>query len=255
MNLLDAVDSVQAVIAAGETLSRQMVKFAASIPVESLVCVIGTVKNAPEPVKSATVSNVELHIEELWIVSKARTQLPISVEDCERAVPSENVQEKTEEGGRPAVTLSTRLDNRVLDLRSTLNHAIFQIRAGVKELFQEYLVKHGFIGIDTPKLLGAPSEGGANVFEVKYFDTKAFLCQSPQLYKQMCIAAGFERVMSVLIDFTLFCQSLICSVGKLVQCFAQKTAIRVVTSRNIPPLIWKWNLRRTTRTSFIFSAT
>lgn len=51
--------------------------------------------------------------------------------------------------------------------------------------------------INSPRLLGAPSEGGANVFEVKYFNTKAYLAQSPQLYKQMMIAARFERVMEI----------------------------------------------------------
>jgi len=197
LNLKDSPHSIQAVVAASDTLSRQFVKFAASIPVESWVDVVGTIKSAPEPVKSATVSNVELHIEELWIISKALLQLPIAVADCESRIPSDNAPEVAE-GGRPAVALPTRLDNRVLDLRSTLSDAIvYQIRPGVKSLFREYLEKHSFVEIDSPKLLGAASEGGANVFEVTYFNRSAFLAQSPQFFKQMAIISGQKRVYEI----------------------------------------------------------
>jgi aspartyl-tRNA synthetase len=195
--LRDRHDSVQAVIAAVEgQLSRQMVKFACSIPNESIVEVIGTAKKSPEPVKSATVTEIELHIAQIWVVSKAIPKLPIQVDACERAIPAENVpvEEQKSADGVPLVSLPTRLDNRSLDLRSSLNQAIFEIRDGVHLLFEEYLRSHNFLKIDTPKLLGAPSEGGANVFEVGYFDKKAYLAQSPQLYKQMLIAADYKRV-------------------------------------------------------------
>lgn len=195
LNLRDGHDSIQAVVAASETLSRQMVKFASTTPAESVVDVLGVVKDAPVPVNSTTISLKELHITQLWIISKALPQLPIQVEDAEQRIPTESATaEQLAESGRPLVQLSTRLDNRVLDLRSTLNRAIMEIRDGVHILFEEYLRKHNFLKIDTPKLLGAPSEGGANVFEVKYFDKKAYLAQSPQLYKQMLIAADYKRV-------------------------------------------------------------
>jgi aspartyl-tRNA synthetase len=195
LNLRDGHDSIQAVVAASDTLSRQMVKFASTIPAESVVDVVGLVKDAPVPVNSATISLKELHITQLWIVSKALPQLPIQVEDAELRIPTENAAtEEVAASGRPLVQLATRLDNRVLDLRSTLNRAIMEIRDGVHILFEEYLRKHHFLKIDTPKLLGAPSEGGSNVFEVKYFDKKSYLAQSPQLYKQMLIAADYKRV-------------------------------------------------------------
>lgn len=95
------------------------------------------------------------------------------------------------------VGLSTRLDNRVLDLAAPLNKAIFAIHSGVQKLFREFLEKHDFHSITTPKLLGAPSEGGANVFEVKYFEKKAYLAQSPQFYKQMLIASRYKRVYEI----------------------------------------------------------
>ncbi|KAL2351052.1 aspartyl-tRNA synthetase-like protein [Cryomyces antarcticus] len=190
------LDTIQAVVAASETLSRQMVKFAGTIPAESLVIVHGVVKKPFEPVKSATISDLEVHVRKLYIVETAEV-LPMQVEDAERPIPLEGEEQKDEADGRPIVMLNTRLNNRVIDLRAKHNHAIFAIKDGVCALFAEYLRSHKFIGIQTPKLLGAASEGGSNVFEVTYFATKAFLAQSPQLYKQMLIAARFERVFEV----------------------------------------------------------
>ena len=196
LNLRDQFDTVQAVVAASDTLSRQFVKFAAGIPGESIVDVIGTVREPKEPVKSATISDRELHVTQLWIVSKAVPQLPIQIDDAEQAIPSDaaGTEDQRAESGRPLVGLATRLDHRVLDLRATLNKSIFEIRDGVHQLFEEFLRREKFIKIDTPKLLGAPSEGGSNVFTVKYFERNAYLAQSPQLYKQMLIAAEYKRV-------------------------------------------------------------
>ena len=192
--------SIQGVMAASDTLSKQFVKFAATISGESLVDVIGIIKELKEPVKSATVSDRELHVTELWIVEKAIPQLPVQPDDSEFALPSEApgaAEEQQSSSGRPLVGLSTRLDNRVLDLRASLNQDIFDIHDGVRFLFEEFLRKHGFKSIDSPKLVGAPSEGGANVFEGKYFDRKFWLAQSPQLYKQMAISAGRKRVYEI----------------------------------------------------------
>jgi aspartyl-tRNA synthetase len=189
-------DTIQAVVAASDTLSRQMVKFCASIPAESVVLVTAEVQKPKEAVKSATIQNLEVHVKKLFVVAKADAQLPMQVEDAERPIPGEG-EEQVENEGRPIVTLNTRLNNRVIDLRGRHNHAIFKIKDGVILLFQEFLRSKGFVGVNSPRLLGASSEGGANVFEVQYFATKAFLAQSPQLYKQMLIAARFEKVMEV----------------------------------------------------------
>jgi nondiscriminating aspartyl-tRNA synthetase len=198
LNFRDGLDSVQAVVAASEQLSRQLVKFAATIPPESVVDVVGLAKDVKEPIKSASISNKELHVTEIWVVSRAVPQLPIQVADAESRVPSEDATtEQQDESGRPLVALPTRLDNRVLDLRSALGHAIFEVRDGVKDSFVEFLTKNRFKSIDTPKLLGSPSEGGANVFEVGYYKRKAFLAQSPQFYKQMLISSRFKRVMEI----------------------------------------------------------
>jgi len=91
----------------------------------------------------------------------------------------------------------TKQDYRWLDLRSEKNEYTFRIQSAFVKYLREYLYKENFTEIHTPKLLGAASESGSDVFEVKYFDTKAYLAQSPQFYKQMAIASGIERVFEV----------------------------------------------------------
>jgi aspartyl-tRNA synthetase len=95
------------------------------------------------------------------------------------------------------VLQDTRLDHRILDLRTATSQATFRLEAGVCRLFREYLTAKGFTEIMCPKLISAASEGGANVFGMNYFERKAFLAQSPQLYKQMAIAGDFEKVFTI----------------------------------------------------------
>lgn len=201
LNLRQNLYTVQAVVAASEKLSKQMVKFCGSVSTESTLIVTGLVKRVQEPIKSASIKDFEIHIQKLYIEVKAEVPLPLQVEDAERPLPSDAVVEdesKQEEGGeRPLVSLNTRLNNRTIDLRAKINQSIFVIKAGVCALFQEFLSKKGFVLVHTPKILGAASEGGANVFELKYFDRKAYLAQSPQFYKQMLIASRFQKVMEI----------------------------------------------------------
>ncbi|GFF49635.1 aspartate--tRNA ligase, cytoplasmic [Aspergillus udagawae] len=189
---------VQAVIAAAEPISRQMVKYTGGLNVNSIVQVTGIVKKPAIPISSATLSNLEIHIQKVYMISEAAQMLPMQVKDAERPPP-----ETTEEGnlvdaeGAPIVTLKTRLDNRVLDLQTETSQAITWISSGVAELFAEYMIKSGSRWIFSPKLVGAATEGGSNVFEVKYFKRNAYLAQSPQLYKQMCIAGDMESVFEI----------------------------------------------------------
>ncbi|KFY16359.1 hypothetical protein V492_01401 [Pseudogymnoascus sp. VKM F-4246] len=103
------------------------------------------------------------------------------------------------EGGRhnKALPLLYRLNNRIVDLRTTSSQGIFRIQSGISNMFRTYLDSQGFIEIHTPKLQGSATESGASVFEVNYFGRPVYLAQSPQLAKQMCIAADFERVYEV----------------------------------------------------------
>jgi aspartyl-tRNA synthetase len=171
------------------------------VSTESTLVVTGLVKRVQEPIKSASIKDFEIHVQKLHVEVKAEVPLPLQVEDAERPLPSDTAaddDQKQEEGGeRPLVSLNTRLNNRTLDLRAKINQSIFVIKSGVCALFQEFLSKKGFVLVHTPKILGAASEGGANVFELKYFDRPAYLAQSPQFYKQMLIASRFQKVMEI----------------------------------------------------------
>ena len=93
--------------------------------------------------------------------------------------------------------LDTRLDYRWIDLRTTKNQLMLNIQSTMVEGMREYLINSDFTEIHTPKLIGAASESGSEVFEVNYFDRKAYLAQSPQFYKQMAISTGLERVFEL----------------------------------------------------------
>lgn len=98
---------------------------------------------------------------------------------------------------RPAVERSSvdqRIDYRWIDLRTDKNQLMFKVQTELCAAFREFLLAKDFIEIHTPKLIGAASESGSEVFEVEYFDRKAYLAQSPQFYKQMAMASGFERI-------------------------------------------------------------
>merc|ERR1712038_1128622 len=171
-----------------------MIKFIAHISKERIVDIHAEVKKSPEKVEGCTQKDVELHVKQVWVVSASEPQLPLQIDDASRRVTAED---ESEEGLNIKVNQDTRLDNRILDLRTPTNQAIYRIEAGVCQLFRDTLTKQGFIEIHTPKIISAASEGGANVFEVSYFKGSAFLAQSPQLYKQMAIASDFGKVFTV----------------------------------------------------------
>lgn len=183
--------TVQCIAYVSEKVSKQMIKFIARIPNESIIDVEAVVKKAPEKIESCTQQDVELLVKQVWVVSASVEKLPLQIEDASRRVNEDD------EGTFARVNQDVRLDNRILDLRTPANNAIFRIEAGVCSLFRETLAKKGFVEIHTPKIISAASEGGANVFKVSYFKGSAFLAQSPQLYKQMAIAADFEKVYTV----------------------------------------------------------
>jgi nondiscriminating aspartyl-tRNA synthetase len=145
-----------------------------SIPRESVVWVEGTAR------KSAKANRgVELFPEKVEVVSPAAVPLPLGIVD------------------KVGAELDTRLNHRVLDLRKPAVRAIFELRAAVLEGFRRAFAHRGFLEIQTPKLLKQGAEGGATLFGVDYFEERAYLAQSPQLFKQMLIGAGFERVFEI----------------------------------------------------------
>ncbi len=96
--------------------------------------------------------------------------------------------------GKIESNLDIRLDWRVIDLRRRENLAIFQIQSKLVEGMVQYLGQKGYLQVFTPCLLGGTSEGGAEVFKLDYFGKEAFLRQDPQLHRQLCIAAGFDKI-------------------------------------------------------------
>ena len=191
--------TIQAVVAAaGDAVSKQMVKWAVGININSFVRVTGLVKKPDPPVASASISNLELHVQKIYLVSPAAEQIPMQVKDAERPPPAQADEGEVDAEGTPIVTLKTRLDNRVIDLQTECNQAIFTISSAVEGLFEEYMRKSGSRKFNTPKLLGAATEGGSGVFEVSnYFGKSGFLAQSPQLHKQMLIAGDCESVFEI----------------------------------------------------------
>ncbi|KAF7347783.1 Aspartate-trna ligase [Mycena venus] len=199
LNLRQRSDSVQALVTVTpEKVSKQMVKWTAGLADESIVLVQGVVRKSPEPIKSASVQDVEVHVSQVHLVSGIDGRLPFTLEDASRADTDEVIYDAD---GKPQqfnrVLLDTRLNNRVVDLRTPTNQAVFKLQSAIGDLFRQFLNSSGFIEIHSPKLQGAATESGASVFKVSYFKGNAFLAQSPQLAKQMAIAADFERVYEI----------------------------------------------------------
>lgn len=199
------MQTVQGVIFKSDTVPKPMVKFAAGIAKESFVDVYASVVE-PESPTTTTQSVVELAIEKIFLLSAAEA-LPIEVEACNMVEPTKEEEEAEEKAATaddantgervPKVALTKRLDHRYLDLRAPVNQSIFRIQSGVCLLFREYLAAQGFTEVHTPKLLGAGSESGAEMFKVDYFDRHAYLALSPQLFKQMAVVSDLERVFEV----------------------------------------------------------
>ena len=93
--------------------------------------------------------------------------------------------------------IDSRLDYRWIDLRTEKNKLMIKAQTEFVRSLRDFLLERNFVEIHTPKIIGAASESGADVFELTYFDRKAYLAQSPQFYKQMAMAAGLERIFEV----------------------------------------------------------
>jgi nondiscriminating aspartyl-tRNA synthetase len=142
---------------------------------ESVVCATGTVVANPK-----APGGVELQAKALEVVAAAESDLPVPVN-----------QEPQK------LSLEAILDNRMITLRNPQILSIFRIQATILAAFADHLRSEGFTEIKTSKLIGTGTEGGTGLFAVSYFDTKVYLTQSPQLYKQAMVASGLERVFEI----------------------------------------------------------
>ncbi len=142
---------------------------------QSSIRVVGEEKFIPGKDNSGT----EIHPSAIKIYSIAASPLPL------------------EPSGKTPAEVDTRFEWRFLDLRSDKHRMIFKVQTAFERYAREYFIENGFIEIHSPKLIGAPSESGAEVFSLPYFGREAFLAQSPQFYKQMAICSGFNRVFEI----------------------------------------------------------
>ena len=117
----------------------------------------------------------------------------IALESVAAALPIDREERK----GHERSSIDQRIDYRWIDLRTDKNQMMFKVQTELIRAMRDFLIERGFLEIHTPKLIGAASESGADVFEVQYFDRKAYLAQSPQFYKQMAMASGLERIFEV----------------------------------------------------------
>jgi len=150
------------------------------ITLDSVISVVGTAV-ASEYVK---MGGIEVFPDSITVESVADA-LPIARED----IPASKGKAAVEKSA-----IESRMDYRWIDLRTEKNQLIFKVQTELTRAMRDFLLDRNFIEIHTPKLIGAASESGADVFEVKYFDRLAYLAQSPQFYKQMAMASGFERI-------------------------------------------------------------
>lgn len=150
----------------------ELAEVVSSLGTESALRVTGKViKN--EIVK---LGGLEIQLEDLLVENAAEVPLPF--EPFGEYLPEQDF----------------RLDWRYLDLRREVNQLIFDVQTTAEQAMRQYWLEHDFVEIHSPKIMGMPSESGAELFSLPYFDTTAYLAQSPQFYKQMAMAAGFERV-------------------------------------------------------------
>lgn len=173
--LRDITGKIQVTIEKSVEENKQMVELVETLTNESTVKVKGKIiKN-----ENVKLNGMEIIPTSIEVTSVSAPELPINYKDLEN------------------INLDTRLDYRFLDLRNEKNALIFKVQSTLVRYMREYLYNNNFIEIHTPKLIGAASESGSEVFEVKYFDRLAYLAQSPQFYKQMAMSSGFERIFEV----------------------------------------------------------
>ena len=170
----DITGKVQITIEKNEKNSK-LNELVSNLTIESTIKVNGILLEN-EKVK---LNGMELIAEDIIVTSNCIGELPINYKDSNSAL------------------IDTRLNYRFLDLRSEKNILMFKVQTCLINAMREFVIKNNFIEIHTPKIIGTASESGAEVFELNYFDKKAYLAQSPQFYKQMALASGFDKVFEI----------------------------------------------------------
>ncbi len=174
--LRDSTGLVQ-IIAKKGNVSDKVIK-SLSLPKESVIMVKGKVKKNSEAKKG-----FEIIPEEITDLNPLSRQIPFEVT------------------GKVPAEIDVRLNHRQIDLRRLESNAIFKIESTILQSFRNFLVSKDFREIRPPTLVAEATEGGAEVFAVEYFERDAFLAQSPQLYKQLALVGGFDKVFMIVPAF------------------------------------------------------
>ena len=157
-----------------KAIDKNVLEVVRNLSRESVVAVTGTVK------KEAKAPNgYELVPTQVTVLGKADSPLPMDTT------------------GKVDADLDTRLDARFMDVRRPRTQAIFRIRHLMQKSIREFLDMEGFIEITTPKVVATATEGGTALFPITYFEREAFLNQSPQLFKQLMMSGGLDRVFEI----------------------------------------------------------
>jgi|YelNatPaOPRAMG01_1025707.scaffolds.fasta_scaffold12372_9 aspartyl-tRNA synthetase len=171
--LRDRTGKIQ-IIARKNSINEEKFKHISDLARESILWVRGIVQKS-----GIAKAGVEILLEDYGVISEAKP-LPIEIWS-----PDINTQ------------FAKRVEYRYLDLRRPEVQALFKIRAKAQSLIRRFLEDQGFMEINTPKIVLMGAESGADVFEVNYFSRQAYLSQSPQLYKQMLMSSGIEKVYEI----------------------------------------------------------
>ncbi|MCX9009895.1 MAG: aspartate--tRNA(Asn) ligase [Candidatus Methanoperedens sp.] len=157
-----------------KTIDKNVLEIVRGLSRESVVAVTGTVK------KEAKAPNgYELVPTAVTVLGRAESPLPMDTT------------------GKVDADLDTRLDARFMDTRRPGTQAIFRIRHLMLKSVRDYLAREGFVEITTPKVVATATEGGTALFPITYFEREAFLNQSPQLFKQLMMSGGLDRVFEI----------------------------------------------------------
>ena len=173
IDMYDRSGVIQCFVPGSHSMFAEAQKFSP----ESVLTLQGKVQERPEKNRTEGQNgDIEFVAEEITILAKAQ-ELPFDFEMAE-------------------LNLDTRFDYRPLTLRRADDRALFRVQALITQGFRDYLTSQGFVEFQAPKIVGGDAEGGAEVFPVDYFDIKASLATSPQLYKQILVGV-FERVFCI----------------------------------------------------------
>ncbi len=172
--LLRDMSGIVQVTAPKAKVSLDIVKEIGTLHQEDVILVKGKVVSSKIAKKG-----IEVIPEQLEVVNRAETPLPLDPRGVQNTL------------------LETRLNWRFLDFRGEESNAIFKIQSKILQTFREFFANRHYVEIQPPVIIASASEGGAELFSLKYFEKDAYLAQSPQLYKQMC-AISFEKVYTVL---------------------------------------------------------